>query len=172
LKPSQNVARAFIGLVTAAGLLAVLRPLATTDVGFSTQFLCYLLLALLSSSLKVNLPGVTGTLSVSFLFILVGMAELGLLQTMVIGIGSALVQIYWGAKKRPPLHQVLFNLAAIAIAIHFAEATLHTAEGFGISLPFRLLFATVAYFIGNTLPIAGAISITEKRSLFRVWKEC
>lgn len=172
MKSSQSLASAFLGLVIVAGLLALLRPLATLDGGFSIRFFCYLLLALLSSGLKVQLPGVTGTLSVSFLFILAGMAELGLVQTMVLGIGSALVQIYWHAKKRPPLAQVLFNLAAIAIAIRFAEAAMHTAQAWGVSLPFQLLFATLGYFVANTFPIAGAISITEKRSLFRVWREC
>src|ERR1700733_11048493 len=142
------------------------------DEAISPRFFCYLLLASLASGLKVRLPGVTGTLSVSFLFILASMAELGPVETMAIGIGSALVQIYWHAKKRPPVHQVLFKLAAIAIAIRFAEAVMHFAEGLGVSLPFRLLFATLGYFAANTIPIAGAISITEKRSLFRVWREC
>jgi diguanylate cyclase (GGDEF)-like protein/putative nucleotidyltransferase with HDIG domain len=142
------------------------------DEAISPRFFCYLLLASLASGLKVRLPGVTGTLSVSFLFILASMAELGPVETMAIGIGSALVQIYWHARKRPPVHQVLFNLAAIAIAIRFAEAVMHFADGLGVSLPFRLLFATLGYFIANTIPIAGAISMTEKRSLFRVWREC
>jgi diguanylate cyclase (GGDEF)-like protein/putative nucleotidyltransferase with HDIG domain len=172
MKPSRSLAGTFIGLVIIIGLLALLPPLATLQAGLSTRFFCYLLLALLSSGLKVSLPGVTGTLSVSFLFILVSLVELGTVETLVIGIGSALVQIFWSAKKRPPLHQVMFNLAAIVIAIRSAAAALHFSEAWGISLPFRLLLATVAYFIANTVPIAGAISITEKRSLFRVWKEC
>jgi diguanylate cyclase (GGDEF)-like protein/putative nucleotidyltransferase with HDIG domain len=172
VRSSHSFAGTFIGLVTIAGLLAVLGPLATTGERFSTRFVCYLLLAMLSSGLKVRLPGVTGTLSVSFLFILAGMAELGPLQTLGIGIGSALVQIYWHARKSPPLYQVLFNLAAIAIAIRFAEAAMHASGALGVSLPFQLLFATLGYFIANTFPIAGAISMTEKRSLFTVWREC
>ncbi len=162
----------FIGLVAVTGLMAVLRPLAATNEVWSTRFVCYLLLALLSSGLKVSLPGVTGTLSVSFLFILASMAELGALQTMAIGVGSALVQIYWSAKKRPPLYQVSFNLASIAIAIRFAQAAMHWAAALEVSLPFQLLCATAAYFIANTIPIAIAIAITEKRSVYTVWKEC
>ncbi len=115
--------------------MAVLQPLATAREAFSIRFLCYLLLALLSSGLKVRLPGVTGTLSVSFLFILAGMAELGPLQTLAIGIGSALVQIYWNARKRPPLYQVLFNLAAIAIAIRFAEAAMTSPKRWESACP-------------------------------------
>ena len=113
-------------------------------------------------------------MSVSFLFILSGVVELGPLQTMVLGTGSALVQIYWHAKKRPPLYQVLFNLAVIAIAIRCAEAAYHSsiAGALGGSLPLQLLLATVAYFFTNTIPIAGAISMTEKQSLSKVWQEC
>ena len=169
---SRGLARTFIALVAIIGLLAVLRPLAATGEVWSTRFVCYFLLALLSSGLKVSLPGVTGTLSVSFLFILAGMAELGALETMLIGVGSALVQIYWGAKRRPLLYQVLFNLASIAIAIRFAEAALHWAQAMGVSLPFQLVCATAAYFIANTVPIAIAIAVTEQRSLYTVWREC
>src|SRR5271165_4326138 len=155
VKPSQALAKTFIGVVAFIGLLAVLGPLANTSDLWSTRFACYLVLALLSSSLKVSLPGVTGTLSVSFLFILASMAELGVLETIVIGTGATLVQIYWNAKRRPPLHQVLFNLASIAIAIRFAEAAMHWAEARGVSLPFQLLCATLGYFIANTIPIAA-----------------
>ena len=172
VKRSQGPARTFTGLVAFIGLIAVLRPLATSDEVWSTRFLCYFLLALLSSGLKVSLPGVTGTLSVSFLFILASMAELGPLQTMAIGVGSALVQIFWGARKRPLLYQVLFNLASIAIAIRFAEAALHWAQSVGVSLPFQLLCATGAYFAANTIPVAIAIAMTEQRSLYTVWLEC
>ena len=40
------------------------------------EFICYLGIAILASRLKVNLPGITGTLSVNFLFILIGVLEL------------------------------------------------------------------------------------------------
>jgi len=174
VKPSPGLVSTFIGVVTLVGILAAFQPLATTEHGLSTRFVCYLLLTLLSSGLKVALPGVTGTLSVSFLFILSGLLELGPLQTIVLGTGSVLVQTYWHAKKRPRLYQVLFNLAVIAIAIRCAEAAFHSSigEALGGSLPIRLLLATVAYFITNTVPIASVISLTEKQKLFKVWQEC
>ncbi len=174
MKPSQGLSSAIIGLIAVGGLLVALQDLATTHQGLSKRFVCYLLLTLLSSGLKVTLPGVNGTLSVSFLFILSGILELGALQTMVLGIGSALVQIYWYAKKRPRFYQVLFNLAVIAIAIRCAEAALRSplAEALGGSLPIRLLLATVTYFFSNTFPIAAVISMTEKQSVAKVWREC
>jgi diguanylate cyclase (GGDEF)-like protein/putative nucleotidyltransferase with HDIG domain len=169
---SQAVVRTFIGLVAVMGLLAILRSFSSTNDVWSTRFACYFALALLSSTLKVSLPGVTGTLSVSFLFILASMEELGTLQTMMIGIGSALVQIYWSAKKQPRLYQVVFNLASIAIAVRFAGLAMERAVASGVSLPFQLLCATVAYFGANTIPIAIAITLSERRSLYTVWREC
>ncbi len=174
MKPSRSLVSTFIGLVTLVGLVAALQLLAKTEQGLSTRFVCYLLLTLLSSGLKVALPGVTGTLSVSFLFILSGLVELGPFQTVVLGTGSALVQIYWRAKKRPPFYQVPFNLAVIVIAIWCAEAAFHSriAEALGGSLPIRLLLATVAYFVTNTIPIAAVISLTERQRLSKVWQDC
>lgn len=174
MKPSQSFTRTFIGLVTIIGLLAAFQPLATTAGGVSVRFVCYFLLALLSSGLKVTLPGVTGTMSVSFLFILTSVSEFGLLETMVLGLGSALVQIYWRAKRRPALYQVLFNLAVVAIAITVADKVFHSSllRTHGGSLPVELLVATVGYFVSNTFPVACVISLTERKGLPAVWKEC
>src|SRR3989442_7331782 len=61
----------FGGLVLRVGLTQH----ATDDFGL---FACFLLLTLLASGLKVNFPGVTGTMSVIFLFVLIGIQELGL----------------------------------------------------------------------------------------------
>src|SRR6266404_2782535 len=80
------------------------------------QFVCYLTLAVLASGLKVGLPALRGTMSVAFLFTLIGIEELGLPETLVIACASTLVQCLWHAKRRPKLIQVVFNVASIAIA--------------------------------------------------------
>ena len=59
------------------------------------KFVCYLIAALLASSLKVSLPGIEGTLSVNFLFTLLGILELSLPETLLIGLASTLGQFYW-----------------------------------------------------------------------------
>ena len=52
------------------------------------KFVCYMLAALLASPLKVSLP--SGTLSVNFLFTLLGILELSLPETLLIGLVSTL----------------------------------------------------------------------------------
>ena len=174
MKAMSIPARIFVGLVLITGGAAVLGCLdqsVTTDLG---RFLCYLLLAVVSSGLKVNLPGVTGTMSVFFLFILLGVAELNMLQTQLLGLSAALVQCFWGAKIRPKPFQILFNLAAIATAIAVAFSAYHSplTTVFGKSVPVMLILAATGYFMTNTLAVACIVALTERRSLRKIWKEC
>jgi diguanylate cyclase (GGDEF)-like protein/putative nucleotidyltransferase with HDIG domain len=174
MKPMSIPARIFIGLVLITGCASILQCVdqsVTTDPG---RFLCYLILALVSSGLKVTLPGVTGTMSVFFLFILLGVAELNMLQTQILGLGAALVQCFWGAKVRPKPLQILFNLAAIATAIAVAFSAYHSPLTlvFGHSVPVMLILAATGYFMANTLAVACIIALTERRSLHKIWKEC
>ncbi len=167
-------AKTFIHFFTLVGLLELLHLVAVPLHILEPQFLCYLVLALISSGLKVTLPGVTGTMSVSYLFILLGLLDLGLPEAEMLGVGSALVQIYWHAKRKPPIYQVLFNLSVVATAIGIADLGIHSpfAQAMGGSLPVKLFFATGGYFLANTFPIACAISLTEKKDLTKIWREC
>jgi diguanylate cyclase (GGDEF)-like protein/putative nucleotidyltransferase with HDIG domain len=168
-------ARIWIGSVTLVGLFTAWQSQAPSGADLlQPRFLCVLALALLSSSFKVKLPGVTTTMSVSFLFILTSILEFGLPQTMIVGLGSALVQIFWKARKRPALYQVVFNLAVITISVRGADLTFHSflPHLLGGSLAVQLLLATAAYFTLNTIPVACAISIIDGKSLTAVWKEC
>ena len=56
------------------------------------RYLLYLLLALAASVLKVRLPGYSGTISVSFLFVLIAVADFSLLETIAMASGGALIQ--------------------------------------------------------------------------------
>src|SRR2546422_8419095 len=80
------------------------------------KFACYVLAALLASSLKVSLPGIEGTLSVNFLFTLLGILELSLPQTLVIGLASTLAQFYWRPARRVKLVQLIFNLSQVTVS--------------------------------------------------------
>src|SRR5207249_9832433 len=83
---------------------------------FRSRYVCYLALALLASGMKVSLPGVHGTMSVIFVFILVGVRELTLAQTLLMGVLGTAVQCYWKPKTWPKPVQVAFNVASMASA--------------------------------------------------------
>src|ERR1700691_3837764 len=84
------------------------------------KFFCYLVIALAASRLKVNLPGITGTMSVNFLFLLLGVLELSLPETMALGCAAAVVKCL-GDDGPNPVH-LTFNVCstALAIAVTFA----------------------------------------------------
>ena len=79
------------------------------------KFVCYLTAALLASAFKVSLPGIEGTLSMNFLFTLVGVLEMSLPETLLIGLVSTLAQSYWKAARRLKLVQLVFNLSQVTI---------------------------------------------------------
>src|SRR5271168_745180 len=136
------------------------------------KFFCYLVIALAASRLKVNLPGITGTMSVNFLFLLLGVLELSLSEAMALGCAAVVVQCF--DRDRPIPIQVAFNVCstALAIAVTFA-AYRYSLARHAVNNPSTLLFlAACVYFVANTVPVAAVISLTERRSLRKVWAEC
>src|SRR6266496_5415530 len=87
------------------------------------EFICYLGIAVLASRLKVNLPGIAGTLSVNFLFILIGILELSFSETLILGAISMLAQCLY--PKRPKAIQVTFNVSAGAVSTTLAYCLYH-----------------------------------------------
>src|ERR1700719_2967387 len=136
------------------------------------KFFCYLVIALAASRLKVNLPGITGTVSVNFLFLLLGVLELSLAETMALGCAAVVVQCF--DRDRPVPIQVAFNVSSTALAIAVTFASYHySLAHHAVSNPSTLLFlAACIYFVANTLPVAAVISLTERRSLRKIWADC
>lgn len=142
----------------------------TTD---PIKFLCYLAVAALASSLKIKLPGITGTMSVNFLFILLGVLELGFAETMLIGCAAVLVQCYWKPSKPNVPVYVLFNLSQLLVGTTVAYGVYHVVVNRVLHAPgpLALLLAAVAYFVFNTLAISLIIRLTEGQPIFKVWSE-
>src|SRR5215831_13901844 len=78
------------------------------------KFVAYSLIALLASRLRVSLPEITGTISVSFLFILICIVELNFSETLFAGTAAILMQCFAKRSRWPRFEQVLFNLCSAA----------------------------------------------------------
>ena len=139
-----------------------------------TRFVCYLAVALLASSLKVQLPGIDGTMSVNFLFILLGVVELSLPETLVIGCTATLLQSVWQTRNRLDPIKVVFNvLGMMANASALCYLSYHwLAARLGANKPIPLMMAALVFFLANTLPISIVIALTEGKSSRKVWSEC
>jgi diguanylate cyclase (GGDEF)-like protein/putative nucleotidyltransferase with HDIG domain len=138
-----------------------------------TRFICYLAVALLASVLKVQLPGIDGTMSVNFLFILMGVMELSLAETLVIGCAATLLQSIWHLGKRLDPVKVIFNVGMMTNASALTYVSYHwLAFRGGGNKPILLMVAALIFFFANTLPISVVIALTEGKSSRRVWAEC
>jgi diguanylate cyclase (GGDEF)-like protein/putative nucleotidyltransferase with HDIG domain len=171
---SSKSAHLFITIVVVTGFTVLSYGLSQWQLGDPVRFACYALLTMLASSLKVHLPGVTGTMSVIFLFLLIGTLELSLTETLLISCMGTLVQCFWHSKTRPKLVQVLFNVACMATAAAGAYQVCNSrlSGWVGNSLPLLLAVAATVFFLFNTVLVAIVISLTEGKSVRKVWSEC
>ena len=174
MKPLTMSARTFITVIATAGMFCVALGIYSSSSSDPVRFLCYLVLALMASSLKVSLPGVNGTMSVNFLFVLLGVLDLSFSETLALASLATLVQCYWRTKRGLTWVQVLFNVSGTALAASIAYVAYHSPL-VGLmrnSRPLMLLLAASCYFFANTVPVAAIIALTEQKSLRKIWKEC
>ena len=166
--------QAFVGIAACSGVTVLAYTLAHWQSHDLVRFACYLAVAVLASGLKVQLPGIDGTMSVNFLFILMGVMELSLPETLVIGCAASLFQSIWQTRKRLDPVKVLFNVAGMmanASALTYISYHWLTAR-FASNKPILLMVAALVFFFANTLPISVVIALTEGKSSRKVWSEC
>jgi len=137
------------------------------------KFICYLSIAVLASTMKVNFPGMESTMSVHFLFVLLGVLELSLAETLAIGCAAALVQSVWKTRHKVEAVKVIFNaLSMTPIAIFITYFAYHYSTGLlKNSMPLLLMVAACTYFLTNTFPVAIVIALSERHSLSKIWSE-
>src|ERR1041385_2363102 len=166
-------AKMYIALIAASGLAALCFAVYPWESQNLMRFGFYLALALIGSGSKVRLPGITGTLSVYFLFVLLSIVELQLPETMVIVAAATLLQCYWQAKNRPSAAQGVFNTTSNFLAAAAAHLTYQSGLGVfsSLGIPVRLGLAAIVFFVINTATVAIVIGLTEGRSPRQVWTE-
>ena len=167
-------AKIYVSSIVLIGAAVTVIQLARWQSSDLVRFGCYLLLFVCASRLKVPLPGVSGALSVLFIFILFGIVELTLPEALLLGCVAILFQCLWNYRHRPRWHQVLFNVGSMAITIATAGAVYHSVllrQGH-LGPALRLLLTATVFFVMNTFPVAAIIALTERKSLRQVWRDC
>ena len=165
-------AQVFVGLVIAAGTACLLQAALHPSSKNIAEFICYLGIAILASRLRVILPGITGTLSVNFLFILVGIAELGYSEALTLGGVAMLAQSLFPG--RPTAIQLTFNVCGGALSTAVAYVVYHNPlcnELIG-NRPLLLCLTASIYFIVNAGCIAVVISFSEGKPLRKILVDC
>jgi diguanylate cyclase (GGDEF)-like protein/putative nucleotidyltransferase with HDIG domain len=170
----SHLAKIYVSSIVVIGAMVTLVELARWQSQDIVRFVCYLALAIFASRLKVSLPGITGALSVLFIFILFAIVEMSLPEALFIGCAAILMQCLWNYRQRPKWHQVLFNLGSMAITVVASGAVYHASllTQSRLEPALRLVVTATVFFLMNTFPVAGAIALTERRTLRSVWREC
>src|SRR5438552_9191185 len=138
------------------------------------QFVLFFGLAMLGSTMKIRLPGFKTTISTNFVFILAGIALFSFAETVLIGLGGALVQSLWKTQTRPKPVQVLFNATCLTVCTAAAFWTSHaipTMLGLN-SMAAMMVLGGCVYVVLNTGLVSLVVSLAEGRSLREIWSSC
>jgi putative nucleotidyltransferase with HDIG domain len=165
-------ARAYIFAIvsTSMCLAAWAFPLWRNDQTF--RFFVFLTIAFFASGLRVTLPGISGGISVNFVFILIGTMDLSLPQVLCLGLAGTVGQFVLGKRKWHPV-QLAFNIASVtlAVAASYEVFYLHSLRAWNNSVPILLIFSSATMFLVNTLTVSGVIAVTERKNLWYIWRE-
>jgi hypothetical protein len=105
--------------------------------------------------MKVRLPGLHGTISVNFVFILMALTQFSLVETLTVAFAATLVRL-WRPKTRPKVVQVLFNSSTVVISTALAYLAARVVSGQDHPL-IALAPAATAFFVMNTVDdLAGS----------------
>jgi hypothetical protein len=138
------------------------------------RFILFFGLAMVASTMKIRLPGFKTTISINFVFILMGLALFSFGETILIGLGGALVQSLWKTQQRPKAVQVLFNAACLTVCTAAAFWTSHAVPAMlGLSsMAVMMVLGACVYLLLNTGLVSLVISLAEGRSLKEIWSSC
>jgi putative nucleotidyltransferase with HDIG domain len=167
----NRAAKVYVGVVLAAGAAAIAKGLLDWHTTNWAAFVLYVLVALLASSYKLRLPGITATVSACFLLILIAILSLSMSEALIGGCVAVTFQCVWNSRSKPRPVKILFSVASIAIAITVSANVFHSQwlNSLPMEYAIKLVVLGTVYFVSSTVPVAGVIALTEGKSLWKVW---
>src|SRR5260370_42590980 len=110
-----SLAKAYVEVIAAVATVVLIVVAARWIPENLGRFILFFALAMMASAMKIRLPGFKTTISPNFVFILTGIALFSFGETVLLGLGGALVQSLWKTQQRPRPAQVLFNGACLTV---------------------------------------------------------
>jgi len=164
-------ARPFVFLMCACGAVCLavgMIPWHAGDDGL--RFVSYIALTALASALSTVLPGLEGTVSVNFVFFLIGICTLTLSEALALALVATLVQVF-GRRKRLHFIHFAFNVSQVAVAItaSFWTYNILLARTLQGRSPIALLLAAAVFFLLNSIPVATVVALGDGSSAFKRW---
>lgn len=134
--------------------------------------LTLLLVAVVTSRMKVTIPGINGNMSVNLPFLLLSVITLSGTESIAIACASTIAQTLPkdGSKLKPV--RMVFNVSMMAVACGVAGLLVHHPFLAGLSwVSTQLLLAatTATFFLGQTVPVSIIVALTDGGAVRRIW---
>lgn len=160
----------FIGATIVAAIIAAGYDSFISHTTHKYLALAVLALAMATSRMKVKLPGINGNMSMNLPFLLTAVVTLSGAEAVAITCVSTAVQCWPRKNARFNAQQMTFNLAMMSFASSAASLVSHvTFLGRTNSIAFALTVAAVALFLGQTVPVAGIVALSESKKASAIW---
>src|ERR1700741_1364357 len=174
MKKMPTLAKAYIATIAAVAAVVLVVVAARWNPESLGHFVLLFTLAMLASAMKIRLPGFETTISANFVFILTGVALFSFGETVLIGLGGALVQSLWKTQRRPKAVQVLFNAACLTVCTAAAFWASHGVPAMlGLhSVAAMMVLGVCVYVALNTGLVSLVVALAEQSSLKQVWPSC
>jgi hypothetical protein len=141
--------------------------------GMHTYFaLAVLVLAAVTSRMKVKLPGINGNMSVNLPFLLTAVVNLSAAEAVVITLISTVVQCWPRKNAKFNPQQMAFNVSMMAFSSCLASLMFHADWLRGMqwsSSTLGLALATATLFLGQTAPVAAIVAVSEGKAAGQIW---
>jgi len=164
--------QAFIGTMTLAAIGTAGYAALASHTLHSYFAFAILVLAAVTSRMRVKLPGINGNMSVNLPFLLLAVVNLSAAEAIVVACVSTVVQSWPRKGARFNSQQMIFNISMMAFASCMASLMIHAGWLHAMhwnSTTLGLLMATATLFLGQTAPVAGIVAVSEGRTAGQIW---
>jgi diguanylate cyclase (GGDEF)-like protein/putative nucleotidyltransferase with HDIG domain len=167
----------YVYAMIALGAVVVASAVSSLEFSRPGLFAALLVLSVVSSALKVDMPLGVGSscVSLSYAVDFTALLLLGPAPTMLIAVTSGWSQCTFRMQERNPAYKTLFSMATLAVSVAAAGATYTGLGGTYGSLPSSplqpLMAAAMIYFLVNSFAVAAAFALSRGHGVFRVWHD-
>jgi diguanylate cyclase (GGDEF)-like protein/putative nucleotidyltransferase with HDIG domain len=134
------------------------------------KYLCYFFAALLAAGLHVKSRSTGASTSMAFVFVLIALVELDIVETLLIAGSAILLQTICRRVDQERVVETLSTLLSTSCATLAAQLVYHWdwLRNANLEVPVRLVIAAVACFFAYTLPIVATTALSGKVTLERL----
>ena len=114
-------AKLYVTALLVLGLCVLTMNFAQWRLADPVRFSFFFFFACAASIMKVAAPAMAGKMSFNFIFVLIGLTQLSLPETLLVGCASVVIECIWRPNSRTTLLEVVFSIANMAVAIAVRE---------------------------------------------------